>query len=142
MSPARRYRAATARHGPRGRCRPPHFVRSSHAAGGRAQRLCGALAPGRRPLGGADRRARRAPARPLCLVAVGTAMTIDLLDAKGRHRGGNIIPGPKLMVESLLENTAGIRRRAGGRKAANNAVARAGRHCLRMTPAAPSRAGP
>lgn len=53
------------------------------------------------------------PGRALCIVDVGTALTIDLLDAQGRHRGGMLIPGPTLMVESLLSNTAGIRRRAG-----------------------------
>ncbi len=106
--------------------RPPHFVRSSHTAGG----VRNAYAQPWRL--GADRWAAligahaEHPGRAVCLVAIGTAMTIDLLDAKGRHRGGNIIPGPKLMVESLLENTAGIRRRAGGRKAATNLRARAG----------------
>jgi type III pantothenate kinase len=44
-------------------------------------------------------------------------MTIDLLNAAGRHLGGSIVPGPRLMIESLLERTAGIRRRAGGRAA-------------------------
>lgn len=58
------------------------------------------------------------PRRALCIVSVGTAMTIDLLAADGRHLGGNIIPGPQLMIESLLERTAGIRRRAGGGRAA------------------------
>jgi type III pantothenate kinase len=53
------------------------------------------------------------PGRALCIVDVGTALTIDLLDAQGRHRGGMLIPGPTLMVEALLSNTAGIRRRAG-----------------------------
>lgn len=55
------------------------------------------------------------PNMDLCIVGIGTAMTIDLLDSSGRHVGGNIIPGPRLMVESLLTRTAGIRRRAGGR---------------------------
>ena len=32
----------------------------------------------------------------------------------GRHRGGAIIPGPMVMVESLLAGTHGIRRRAQG----------------------------
>lgn len=41
-------------------------------------------------------------------------MTIDLVDADGRHRGGVIIPGPTLMVETLLMRTHGIRRRARG----------------------------
>jgi type III pantothenate kinase len=41
-------------------------------------------------------------------------MTVDLISAGGRHLGGAIIPAPKLMVESLLKNTNGIRRRATG----------------------------
>ena len=53
------------------------------------------------------------PDRALCIVDVGTALTLDLLDAHGRHRGGLLVPGPTLMVESLLSNTAGIRQRAG-----------------------------
>jgi len=59
------------------------------------------------------------PGKDLCLVGLGTAMTVDLLDAAGRHHGGCLVPGPRLMIESLLEHTAGIRRRAGGRAAAS-----------------------
>jgi type III pantothenate kinase len=54
------------------------------------------------------------PGRALCVVDVGTALTLDLLDAQGRHRGGLLVPGPTLMVDSLLNDTAGIRVRAGG----------------------------
>ena len=57
---------------------------------------------------------RRFPGRPVCAVAVGTAMTIDLVGGDGRHRGGAIIPAPTLMVESLFDGTNGIRRRAQG----------------------------
>jgi len=57
---------------------------------------------------------RRFPGRPVCAVAVGTALTIDLVGADGRHRGGAIIPAPPLMVASLFEGTNGIRRRAQG----------------------------
>jgi type III pantothenate kinase len=60
------------------------------------------------------------PGKDLCLVGLGTAMTVDLLDAAGRHFGGCLVPGPRLMIESLLEHTAGIRRRAGGRAAASS----------------------
>jgi type III pantothenate kinase len=60
------------------------------------------------------------PGKDLCLVGLGTAMTIDLLDAAGRHFGGSLVPGPRLMIESLLEHTAGIRRRAGGWGAASS----------------------
>lgn len=52
--------------------------------------------------------------QPVCVVAVGTAMTLDLVGADGRHHGGAIIPGPTLMVTSLLDGTSGIRRRAEG----------------------------
>lgn len=51
---------------------------------------------------------------PVCVVGVGTAMTIDVVDAGGCHRGGVIVPAPNLMVETLLANTHGIRRRARG----------------------------
>ena len=52
--------------------------------------------------------------RPVCVVSVGTAMTLDVVDARGRHRGGAIVPSPALMVGSLLSQTHGIRRRARG----------------------------
>lgn len=55
--------------------------------------------------------------RPLCVVSVGTAMTIDGLDAKGQHLGGVIVPGPDLMVSSLLKNTSDIAQRAAGGQA-------------------------
>lgn len=47
-----------------------------------------------------------------CIVGVGTAMTIDGVDAAGQHLGGLIVPGPDLMVSSLLRNTSEIARRA------------------------------
>jgi type III pantothenate kinase len=49
---------------------------------------------------------------PICVVSVGTAMTIDGVDASGRHLGGVIVPGPDLMVSSLLKNTSEIAQRA------------------------------
>jgi type III pantothenate kinase len=48
----------------------------------------------------------------VCVVSIGTAATIDGVDATGRHLGGVIVPGPDLMVDSLLKNTSGIARRA------------------------------
>jgi len=56
----------------------------------------------------------RCARRPVVTVAVGTAMTCDLVGADGRHWGGAIIPAPQLMVSSLLAGTSGIRRRAQG----------------------------
>ncbi|HEX4647938.1 MAG TPA: type III pantothenate kinase [Steroidobacteraceae bacterium] len=50
----------------------------------------------------------------VCVVGIGTAMTIDLLGKDGAHRGGVIIPAPELMVDTLLKSTHGIRRRARG----------------------------
>jgi type III pantothenate kinase len=38
---------------------------------------------------------------PWLVVGVGTALTIDLIDAAGVHRGGRIAPSPTLMRESL-----------------------------------------
>jgi type III pantothenate kinase len=49
-------------------------------------------------------------------------MTIDLVDAKGHHQGGAIIPAPTLMVDTLLQNTNGIRRRAQGGGAGGNSL--------------------
>lgn len=57
--------------------------------------------------------AAHARARRLhCIVSVGTAMTIDGVDASGQHLGGVIVPGPGLMVGSLLRNTSDIAQRA------------------------------
>lgn len=65
---------------------------------------------------GADRwaalLAARAAQRDVLVVDVGTALTIDLLEADGRHHGGAILPGERLMIASLLEGTGGIRKRA------------------------------
>src|SRR4029077_2103024 len=68
----------------------------------------------------------RYPGRALWVVDVGTALTVDLLDEHGRHRGGLLVPGPALMVESLLRRTAGIRKRAGFGATAIGRRARAG----------------
>jgi type III pantothenate kinase len=56
--------------------------------------------------------ARAVHREPLCIVGVGTAATIDGVDASGQHLGGLIIPGPDLMVDTLLRNTSEIARRA------------------------------
>jgi type III pantothenate kinase len=54
------------------------------------------------------------PGIALLVVGVGTATTLDLIDRAGRHRGGAIVPSPALMVQTLLAQTHGIRRRARG----------------------------
>ena len=45
-----------------------------------------------------------------CVVAdAGTAVTVDVLDAAGRHGGGYIVPGLRLMLDALLSGTRGVR---------------------------------
>jgi type III pantothenate kinase len=43
-----------------------------------------------------------------CVVDAGTAMTIDAVDGTGQHLGGFIVPGPRLMVDSLLTRTSDL----------------------------------
>ena len=43
--------------------------------------------------------------RACCVFDVGTAATIDTVRADGQHLGGFILPGPALMVSSLLSGT-------------------------------------
>jgi len=45
---------------------------------------------------------------PVCIIDVGTAVTVDLMDEAGVHRGGRIMPGLNMMRNSLLQNTAGV----------------------------------
>lgn len=47
-----------------------------------------------------------------CIVDAGTAVTIDLLRADGRHQGGLIVPGLRLMRQALHMETGGIDRAA------------------------------
>ena len=43
-----------------------------------------------------------------CVLDVGTAATIDAVTGVGRHLGGYILPGPDLMVTSLLRGTSDL----------------------------------
>ncbi len=66
-------------------------------------------------LAGARQRALNAgvstggPARAALVVMVGTAVTVDALDASGRFLGGLILPGFGLMLKALEMGTAGLR---------------------------------
>ncbi|WP_372529224.1 type III pantothenate kinase [Piscinibacter sp.] len=51
---------------------------------------------------------RGAP-RPALVVMVGTAVTVDALDASGRFLGGLILPGFGLMLRALEMGTAGLK---------------------------------
>ena len=47
----------------------------------------------------------RTPGRPAVVVDVGTAITVDLLSAKGAFRGGAIVPGIAMSARALHEFT-------------------------------------
>ncbi|MBU2706559.1 type III pantothenate kinase [Zooshikella marina] len=49
------------------------------------------------------------PSEVRLLVSLGTAITVDVVDKKGEHLGGYIIPGFRLLHESLTENTGQVR---------------------------------
>ena len=92
---------------------PPRWVVSSSDAGGISN---GYDHPGRL---GADRfvahiGARhhvlaRGKARPVLVVMVGTAVTVDAIDAEGHFLGGLILPGHGIMLRALEGGTAGLR---------------------------------
>ena len=48
------------------------------------------------------------PARPLVVVMVGTAVTVEAIDADGRFLGGLILPGHGIMLRALESGTAGL----------------------------------
>jgi type III pantothenate kinase len=47
--------------------------------------------------------------RPVLVVMVGTAVTVDAVDAQGRFLGGLILPGFGLMLRALEMGTAGLK---------------------------------
>jgi type III pantothenate kinase len=48
------------------------------------------------------------PPRPLLVVMVGTAVTVEAVDTQGRFLGGIIIPGHGIMLRALESGTAGL----------------------------------
>ncbi len=50
----------------------------------------------------------RGPARPLVVVMVGTAVTVECIDTEGRFMGGLILPGHGIMLRALESGTAGL----------------------------------
>ncbi|WP_137890848.1 type III pantothenate kinase [Ramlibacter sp. 2FC] len=48
------------------------------------------------------------PARPMVVVMVGTAVTVEAIDAGGRFLGGYILPGHGIMLRALESGTAGL----------------------------------
>jgi type III pantothenate kinase len=49
-----------------------------------------------------------APNKPLVVVMVGTAVTVEAIDATGRFLGGFILPGHGIMLKALESGTAGL----------------------------------
>ena len=47
----------------------------------------------------------------VCVIDVGTALTVDIVDESGEHLGGLIAPGPAMMRESLVQRTAQLKAR-------------------------------
>ena len=47
-------------------------------------------------------------ARPLVVVMVGTAVTVDAIDMQGKFLGGLILPGHGIMLRALESGTAGL----------------------------------
>ncbi len=59
-------------------------------------------------IGARHRILARGPARPLVVVMVGTAVTVEAIDASGRFLGGLILPGHGIMLRALESGTAGL----------------------------------
>jgi type III pantothenate kinase len=48
------------------------------------------------------------PAQPIVVVMVGTAVTVEAIDAHGKFLGGLILPGHGIMLRALESGTAGL----------------------------------
>ena len=60
-------------------------------------------------IGARQRVLERGAARPVLVVMVGTAVTVDALDTSGHFLGGLILPGFGLMLRALEMGTAGLK---------------------------------
>ncbi|MBP9683579.1 MAG: type III pantothenate kinase [Rhodoferax sp.] len=59
-------------------------------------------------IGAWHRSLAQGPARPMVVVMVGTAVTVEAIDASGRFLGGLILPGHGIMLRALESGTAGL----------------------------------
>jgi len=59
-------------------------------------------------IGARQRMQAEAPDRPMVVVMVGTAVTVEAIDASGRFLGGFILPGHGIMLRALESGTAGL----------------------------------
>jgi type III pantothenate kinase len=59
-------------------------------------------------IGARHRMLAQGPQRPMVVVMVGTAVTVEAVDAHGRFLGGFILPGHGIMLRALESGTAGL----------------------------------
>jgi type III pantothenate kinase len=59
-------------------------------------------------IGARQRMLDAGPARPMVVVMVGTAVTVEAIDTHGRFLGGFILPGHGIMLRALESGTAGL----------------------------------
>lgn len=59
-------------------------------------------------IGARSRLLAQGPARPMVVVMVGTAVTVEAVDTQGRFLGGLILPGHGIMLRALESGTAGL----------------------------------
>ncbi len=59
-------------------------------------------------IGARHRLLARGERRPMVVVMVGTAVTVEAVDAQGRFLGGFILPGHGIMLRALESGTAGL----------------------------------
>jgi type III pantothenate kinase len=59
-------------------------------------------------IGGYHRMLSQGDARPMVVVMVGTAVTVEAVDAQGKFLGGLILPGHGIMLRALESGTAGL----------------------------------
>jgi type III pantothenate kinase len=59
-------------------------------------------------IGARQRLLQQGPARPCVVVMVGTAVTVEAMDARGHFLGGIILPGHGIMLRALESGTAGL----------------------------------
>jgi len=59
-------------------------------------------------IGARQRMLAEGPARPMVVVLIGTAVTVEAVDQHGRFLGGLILPGHGIMLRALESGTAGL----------------------------------
>jgi len=59
-------------------------------------------------IGARHRMLAMGPARPIVVAMVGTAVTVEAIDANGKFLGGYILPGHGIMLRALESGTAGL----------------------------------